>query len=180
MVLVPSPAARTRAPRRRAGLLFIALVPALSGACHRGLNAEYTGPRIHLISIQRQANPWLNLDRIQDEKPEGIRFKVFLMPVNQHKGVLVPGTFHIELYTTSVDRNGDIVREWLDSYDYPTETFSRKIKPTTLGLYYMLQLTWKPHDILGQDVEFVVSYIDPAGRSTYGPPQRVYVPKRVF
>lgn len=141
---------------------------------------KYAGPRIQLVSVLRDGNPWRNLDAVRDEKPEGIQFRVFLIPTNEHKGVLVPGKLHAELYIRSREPKGDIKRQFVNSWTYPTEDFTHKSKPTALGYYYVVALSWLPHDILNREVEFIVSYEDPVGRKTYAQPMRIFVPKEVF
>lgn len=141
---------------------------------------KYDGPRIQLVSVLRDGNPWRNLDSVRDEKPEGIQFRVFLIPANEHKGVLVPGNLHTDLYIRNRDAQGEIRREFVNSWTYKTQDYTHKSKPTALGYYYVVALSWLPHDILNREVEFIVSYEDPAGRKTYAQPMRIFVPKEVF
>ncbi|MCC7290912.1 MAG: hypothetical protein IT449_02485 [Phycisphaerales bacterium] len=141
---------------------------------------KYAGPRIQLVSVLRDGNPWRNLDVVRDEKPEGIQFRVFLIPANEHKGVLVPGLLHTELYVRHRDAKGEIHREFVNSWNYKTQDYTHKTKPTALGYYYVVALSWVPHDILNREVEFIVSYEDPAGRKAYAQPMRIYVPKEAF
>lgn len=133
-----------------------------------------------MVTLLREGNPWRNLDKARDEKPEGIQFRALLIPANQHRGVLLPGTFHVDLYVRHQDAAGEVKREHITSWTYPTSKFTYKITPTALGQYYLIALSWMPYDILNKDVEFVVYYEDPQGRRCYAEPLRIFVPKNVF
>ena len=174
---------------RRAGILRLRGAFVTAAACLLLLcgvvgcqptGGKYAGPRIQQVSLLRDGNPWRNLDSVRDEKPEGIQFRAFLIPTNEHKGVLVSGKLHAELYIRTREPKGEIKREFVNSWTYPTEDFTHKSKPTALGYYYVVALSWLPHDILNREVEFIVSYEDPIGRKTYAQPMRIYVPKEVF
>lgn len=164
---------------RRSVPAGLALLVFCAAGCESG-GRNYRGPRVQTVSILRSANPWLNMDAVRDEKPEGIQFRIFLIPQNEHRGVLVPGTFIVDMYYRGRDAQGEVSREKITTFNAPTRTLPHKRHPTTLGQYYVMRLSWAPHDVLEREVEFIVSYEDPAGRKTFGQPIRIIVPKEVF
>lgn len=155
----------------------------VAGGCQPGLFGSKktgAGTRVQMVTLMRGGNPWRNLDKVRDEKPEGIWFRALLIPENQHRGVLLPGSFHVDLFIRHQDPKGDITREQVTSWDCPTTKLTTKKTPTALGQYYVIQLSWVPFDVLNKDVEFIVYYEDPQGRRCYAEPMRMYVPKSVF
>jgi len=124
---------------------------------------------------------WLNLDRNRDEKPEGFYFRMFLIPRDGDKGVLCDGKIHIEMKRRVAQPDGSTHYEFVDSWTYKTSELTHSKKPTALGYYYVPILTWLPHDVAGEEIEFIVIYEHPDGQEVGTTrPIRLKVPRKVF
>jgi len=166
---------------RKVSLIAAGLLLAFSGGCHRELLRLGSKTPIGQVQLLFQVSPWLNADKDQDEKPEGIQFRIILIPQNGAKGVHRDGTIEVKMFRKSRNDAGEPVRKLVDSWTYPTSALVKSKKPQVIGDYYLMQMYWYPHDVLGQDVELVVTYKDPQSkRRVAATSKTIFIPKEVF
>ena len=159
-------------------LIAVACVAALIGSpgC---IEPRPKGQRIQSVVLLRSATPWQNLDPVKDEKPEGIQFRMLVYPIEGNKGILVDGTLHVELYIRETAENGHVERTFVDSWTYPMSDLTHTKTPMAIGDFYLVRLGWGNYDLIGREVEFIVSYVDPDGRKVIADPLREIVPDRI-
>lgn len=162
--------------------LLIAAAP-LSG-CHAS-RATAAASRARLAanpSVIRRVvclydqRPWLNLDRFADRDPEGIRYRVFLVP-DTGLGVLREGMFHIEMYKI-IKKSGKKTQRILTSdWHYPTSEIPTIARPGMLGDGYYLHLRWADKETAGSDIEIVTQFEAANGERVRSGTKRLHVPK---
>lgn len=120
-------------------------------------------------------HPWLNMDAAGDRDPEGVRFRVFL-DVDDARGVLREGTFHVEMYLIKRNGSGDAERELVSDWHYPAGQFNT-VSAKILGKGYHVQLRWARKDLPGHEVEIIARFEDAQGRVTRAGTKRLRIPK---
>jgi hypothetical protein len=125
-------------------------------------------------------NPWMSFDVEGDPNPEGFRFTVYLASGKTGRGVLVPGQLRIEIFRIDHASGGrqNVCDTRVDLADLP-----RAAKETTLGWGYVCPFTWGSNadpkmDLLGHDIDVVVSYIAPDGQAIRAQTKSLRVPSR--
>ena len=133
-------------------------------------------PAIRRVVCLYEQRPWLNLDRFADRDPEGIRFRVFLVP-DKGLGVLRDGTFHIEMYKIIKKPGKQTERILTSDWHYPTSEIPTIARPGMLGDGYYLHLRWADKDTVGTDVEIVTQFETLDGDRVRSGTKRLHVPK---
>lgn len=133
-------------------------------------------PAIRRIVCLYDQRPWLNLDRFADRDPEGIRYRVFLVP-DTGLGVLRDGTFHIEMYKIIKKQGKETERKLISDWHYPTSEIPTIARPGMLGDGYYLHLRWADKDTAGSDVEIVTQFEARGGNRVRSGTKRLHVPK---
>jgi len=139
--------------------------------------AQRHAPIVRRIACIYDQKPWINLDLAGDRDPEGVSVRVFLDP-GTGRGVLVDGTFHIEMYR--IDRSGDAsqpARKLISDWHYASSEVPRIARPGMLGNGYVLQLRWATKDVPGHEIELITRFEDRFGNLTQAGTKRLRVPK---
>ena len=161
----------------------MAIVTVIAG-CHQphsgadaARHAARRGPSVPLkrVVCLFDYKPWLNLDAAGDRDPEGVHYRVYLVPEGR-KGVLREGTFHVEMYRIDRKSLREIERTLISDWDYPTSDFQR-VKSGMLGMGYHLRLRWAKKDTAGQEIEIITHYKDPEGNVVRSGTKRLRVPQ---
>lgn len=133
-------------------------------------------PRIRRVVCIYGQRPWLNLDKDGDRDPEGLRFRVFL-DTGDGRGVLVDGTFRVEMYVVERQPDGELTRTLSSDWVYPSHAIHTIAKPGMLGEGYFLYLYWSNKSTAGKEIEIVVEFEDEAGNKVRSGTKRLRVPK---
>jgi len=148
----------------------VAQTPGAQAVAHRTVKE----PVRHVLCLYEQT-PWLkNLDVAGDADPEGIGYRVYLLD-RSRKGKLCDGTFHVDMYQIVRTADGNIERELVSDWHYPTTTF-----PTVQGILgkgYRLGLRWATKSIAGSEIDITTRFEDVDGRSVRSGTKRLRVPK---
>ena len=164
-------------------LVYGAVAALIAGGCalpRGGLGAGrrdgYRHPhgRIRHVFCLYDQRPWLNVDAAGDRDPEGIRFRVFLMP-DEGKGVLCDGTFHVDMYQIDRKSPKQTERTLVSDWHYPTTAF-QPVKANVLGMGYHLRLRWGKKSIPGHEIEVVTRFEAPDGNVVRSGTKRFRVP----
>jgi hypothetical protein len=170
------------------GLAGLALVAV--GACGPEAGASGGGwlgnlhpkpPQIvRVVCIYRQ-DPFRSYDAEGDPNPEGFSFTLYLESHKTGKGVLADGTLRAKMYAIERDSQGESSRRPVQDWSVSLDKVPRSKKPSVMGWAYVPQFVWGDNaDILGKEVEVVVSYEAPDGRIVRGQTKRLLVPHRRY
>ncbi|HEY3245309.1 MAG TPA: hypothetical protein VGM03_18360 [Phycisphaerae bacterium] len=123
-------------------------------------------------------NPWMSFDPEGDPNPEGFRFTVYLASDKSGRGIIVDGQLRIELFRLeNAGARQSVCDTRVDLSDLP-----RAAKETTLGWGYVCPFTWGLNtgetDLLGHDLDVVVSYVAPDGHAIRAQTKSLRVPGR--
>ena len=156
----------------------------VTGGCHRpqagaesrrpSAPCKVRNPIRHVFCLYDQ-RPWLNMDAAGDRDPEGIQYRVFLLP-ETHKGVRRDGMFHIEMYRIDRKSPSEIERTLVSDWHYPT-TALQPVESKVLGMGYHVRLRWATKDIAGREVELITQYEDAGGNVVRSGTKRLRVPE---
>ena len=160
------------------------VVAAILGGCQTPRNGIKTERQVarrrqqepirHVFCLYDQ-RPWLNVDTAGDRDPEGIRFRIFLLP-ETGRGVLRDGTFHIDMYRIDRKSPDEIERTLVSDWHYPTSAF-QPVNAKILGMGYHLRLRWGKKSIPGHEVEVITRFEDRNGNAVRSGTKRLRVPK---
>lgn len=141
----------------------------------RPVKRRRQGDQIRHVLCLYDQKPWLNIDTAGDRDPEGIQFRVFLLP-DAGRGVLRDGTLHIDMY--QIDRKGpdQIERTLASDWHYPTSAF-QPVNAKILGMGYHLRLRWGKKGIPGHEIELITQFEDRDGNIMRSGTKRLRVPK---
>lgn len=133
-------------------------------------------PLRRLVCLYDQ-RPWLNLDKAGDRDPEGIRYKVFLVAKGGDRGELRNGTFNIEMYRIRHNADGQLRRELVSDWHYPSTDVPVIAQPGMLGDGYNLYLRWSSKSLAGSEIEIITMFEEPDGNTVRSGTKRLRVPK---
>ncbi len=174
---------RFRCRRQAVSVLTLAAVVVIGGCQSPGAGGRATAGRntpardlVRRVRCVYDQNPWINVDRLGDRDPEGVRFRVFL-DRGTGTGVLHDGTFHVEMYQVERSQQGKKSRRLVSDWHYPTSRVATIAKPGMLGRGYYLQLVWASKDIAGKNVEMIVFFEDSQGNIARSETKSFRVPK---
>jgi len=173
------------------GWLFLFLTMALAAlpACSRRADGRFGGDRqrpapsakdteIFRVVCFFPPNMWKSFDSAGDRNPEGFAFVMYLISGKTGKGIYADGTFRVELYRYGeADRNGRRQRDLVFDTAAPMAQIARR-SPTMLGEGYQPYVFWGDLQIYGDDIEVVVKYESPTGRTVSSETVHVKVPPR--
>lgn len=151
--------------------------------CQQPLFRGESRRQIREVRLVFDNNPWLNMDRpVFDPKPEGIQFRILLIPGNSPLGELRDdGTFSFELYERASGGSGAESRKLVASYQYKGAQLHRSRDEKAIGKFYFVRMHWMPNDLSGKEIELQTTF-KPAGDGHViaASPMRLLVPKEYF
>ena len=145
-----------------------------NGEARRVVRGRQKDPIRRVVCLFDQ-KPWLNLDAAGDRDPEGVRFKVFLVPEGR-MAVLRGGKLKVEMYRISRKSSGEVERTLISDWIIPTSEI-QQVKSKMLGMGYHLRLRWARKDTAGNEVELITHHEDSYGRVVRSGTKRLRVPK---
>lgn len=134
---------------------------------------------VRVVCIYRQ-NPFRSYDPEGDPNPGGFGFTLYLESHKTGEGVLADGTLRAKMYIIDRDPRDQPVRTPVQEWSVPLDRVPRSKKPSVMGWAYVPQFAWGNADVLGKEVEVVVSYEAPDGRIVRGQTKRLLVPHRRY
>lgn len=144
-----------------------------STARRAGRTSADASPIRHVVCLFDQ-RPWLSVDAAGDADPEGIRYRVFLMP-ESGRGVHRDGKLHVELYQITRTELNQTDRTLVSDWHYPTSAF-QPLESNMLGMGYHLRLRWAIKELAGKEVEIVTAFEEPGGGIIRSGTKRFRVP----
>jgi len=121
--------------------------------------------------------PWLSFDVEGNPDPEGFGVVVYLASSQTGKGVFTEGQLHVEMYRWQ-GAGKDRARERVCDWTQPLEKLPRAKRETVQGWAYAPQFYWGDADVLGRDIDVVISYLSPSGRVVRAVTKPLRVPAR--
>ena len=100
----------------------------------------------------------------------------YLQSPHTGKGTLAIGDLQVEIYRW--DRRSDEARQKVFDSTVPLDRINRLKRPTAIGWGYVMELFWGDIDLLGRDIDVVVTYRSPEGRIVRAQTKTLLVPAR--
>ncbi len=135
------------------------------------------GPDIESVVCFYPPNMWQSFDKEGDLNPEGFSFVLYLISGATQKGVWTDGKLNVSMYRVDRKDDGSVKRSLACDWPVDMSRLPRR-QPGKLGFSYQPALCWGDLDVLGDEVEIVVQYESPGGKTVQSQTHRTKVPAR--
>ncbi len=126
------------------------------------------------------SEPWLSFESDGTNKPDGVKFSVYLEGPIKPQGVFGTGRMVVTMYRIDFNPVGEEVTTQVYEWDLPADRAYdyRSKELTALGWGYGLRLQWdRQLDLSGKQVAFLVKYIREDGKVITSSRQVLKLPK---
>jgi hypothetical protein len=126
------------------------------------------------------SEPWLSFESDGTNKPDGVKFSVYLEGPIKPQGVFGTGRIAVTMYRIDFNPVGEEVATQVYEWDLPADRAYdyRSKEMTALGWGYGLRLQWdRQLDLSGKQVAFLVKYIREDGKVITSSRQVLKLPK---
>lgn len=137
-------------------------------------------PNIVRVNKFFSSEPWLSFESDGTNRPDGVKFSVYLEGPRKPAGVFGTGRLVVTMYRIDINPIGEEMATQVYEWDLPADKsyVYRAKEQTALGWGYGLRLQWdRGLDMSGKQVAFLVKYIREDGKVITSSRQVLKLPK---
>ncbi|MBI5765427.1 MAG: hypothetical protein HZA51_18110 [Planctomycetes bacterium] len=137
-------------------------------------------PNIVRVNKFFSSEPWLSFESDGTNRPDGVKFSVYLEGPRKSAGVFGTGRMVVTMYRIDINPVGEEMATQVYEWDLPADKcyVYRAKAQTALGWGYGLRLQWdRGLDLSGKQVAFLVKYIREDGKVITSSRQVLKLPK---
>lgn len=137
-------------------------------------------PNIVRVNKFFSSEPWLSFESDGTNRPDGVKFSVYLEGPRKAAGVFGTGRMVVTMYRIDINPIGEEMATQVYEWDLPADKsyVYRAKEQTALGWGYGLRLQWdRGLDLSGKQVAFLVKYIREDGKVITSSRQVLKLPK---